>query len=194
MPMFSSRDTNLSPRVNAMSYVLRSTLSPLSLTPSVRLAIAEVDPNMALTQVRSLQDLLDRASAQMAFTMVLLVVAAGMSLILGLIGIYGVTCYIVSQRTGEIGLRLALGAEPRAIAGMVVRQGGMVALAGIAVGLLAAFASSRLLESLLFGVSPRDPAVFTATTLLLFFVAVLACWLPARRAARLSPLDALRRE
>jgi len=177
-----------------MSNVLRSTLSPLSLTPSVRLAIAEVDPNMALTQVRSLQDLLDRASAQMAFTMVLLVVAAGMSLILGLIGIYGVTCYIVSQRTGEIGLRLALGAEPRAIAGMVVRQGGMVALAGIAVGLLAAFASSRLLESLLFGVSPRDPAVFTATTLLLFFVAVLACWLPARRAARLSPLDALRRE
>ena len=138
--------------------------------------------------------MLDRASAQMAFTMVLLAIAAGVALMLGVIGIYGVMSYIVSQRTGEIGVRLALGAEPGSVAGMIVRQGGLVALAGIAVGLAAASAGGRLIESLLYGVSPRDPAVFAATTLTLLGVALLACWLPARRAARLSPLEALRTE
>ena len=130
----------------------------------------------------------------MAFTMVLLAIAAGVALMLGVIGIYGVMSYIVSQRTGEIGVRLALGAEPGSVARMIVRQGGLVALAGIIVGLAAAFAGSRLIESLLYGVSPRDPGVFAATTLMLLGVALLACWLPARRAARLSPLEALRTE
>jgi ABC-type antimicrobial peptide transport system permease subunit len=111
---------------------------------------------------------------------------------LGVIGIYGVMSYIVSQRTGEIGVRLALGAEPGSVAGMIVRQGGAVALAGIIVGLATALAGSRLIESLLHGVSPRDPGVFAATTLTLLGIALLACWLPARRAARLSPLEALR--
>ena len=89
-------------------------------------------------------------------------------------------------------MRLALGAEPGSVARMIVRQGGLVALAGIVVGLGTAFAGSRLIESLLYGVSPRDPGVFAATTLILLGVALLACWLPARRAARLSPLEALR--
>jgi putative ABC transport system permease protein len=111
---------------------------------------------------------------------------------LGLVGIYGVMSYIVSQRTGEIGVRLAVGAEPRDVAGMIVRQGGVVALAGAGVGLAAALAGSRVIESLLYGVSPRDPLVFAATTFILLAVALGACWLPARRAARMSPLDALR--
>ena len=144
--------------------------------------------------MRTLQDTLDRASAQMAFTMVLLVIAAGVALMLGVIGIYGVMSYIVSLRTGEIGVRLALGAEPGSVAGMIVRQGGVVVLAGVAVGLAAASAGGRLIESLLYDVSPRDPVVFAATTLTLMGVALLACWLPARRAARLSPLEALRME
>ena len=122
----------------------------------------------------------------------LIAAAAAVALLLGVIGIYGVMSYIVSQRTSEIGVRLALGAEPGAVAAMILRQGGLVALAGAAIGLVAALAGSRVIASLLYGIGPRDPAVFAATTLLLLLVAAAACWLPARRAARLSPLEALR--
>jgi ABC-type antimicrobial peptide transport system permease subunit len=108
------------------------------------------------------------------------------------IGIYGAVSYIVSQRTNEIGVRLALGAEPRGVTGMIVRQCGIVTLAGIAAGLATAFAAGRLIESLLYDISPRDPAVFIITTLCLFGAAILACWLPVRRAARISPAEALR--
>jgi ABC-type antimicrobial peptide transport system permease subunit len=126
--------------------------------------------------------------------MVLLAIAATVALLLGAIGIYGVISYIVAQRTGEIGVRLAMGAEPRTVARMILRQGGLVTLLGIVTGLIAAFAGSQLIRSLLFGVSPRDPIVFTVTTVTLLVVALLACWVPARRAARLSPLQALRTE
>ena len=128
----------------------------------------------------------------MAFTMALLAIAAIVALLLGVIGVYGVMSYLVTQRTGEIGVRLALGAEPDAVARMIIRQGGLVALIGVAVGLGAAFAGSRLIDSLLYGVNGRDPGVFAATTITLLSVALIACWLPARRAARLNPLDALR--
>jgi len=113
-------------------------------------------------------------------------------LILAVIGIYGVTSYLVAQRTGEIGVRLALGAKPHSVVRMIVRQGGLVALAGVAVGIIAAFIGRRLIESLLYGVDARDPAVFGSTTIVLLGVALIACWLPARHAARLNPLDALR--
>jgi putative ABC transport system permease protein len=142
--------------------------------------------------VRTLQDTLDRASAQMAFTMILLVIASGVALLLGTIGIYGVMSYVVAQRTSEIGVRLALGANPAGVAGAIIRQGGVVTVAGIVAGLSAALAGGRLIESLLYGVSARDPIVLIATTLVLLAVALVACWLPARRAARLSPVDALR--
>lgn len=182
------------PDIAVMSYVVRSATPPSRLLPSVRRAIDAVDTKLAIAQVRTLQDVLDRASAQMAFTMVLLAIAAGVALVLGAIGVYGVMSYIVSQRSGEIGVRLALGAEPGSVARMIVRQGGLVAFAGVTVGLAAAFAASRLIESLLYDVSPRDPGVFAATSLALSGVALIACWLPARRAARLSPLEALRTE
>jgi putative ABC transport system permease protein len=182
------------PSVLSMSYVLRATTPPLGLMAAVRRAIDAVDPKLAIAQVRTLEDILRGASAQMAFTMVLIAIAAAVALLLGLVGIFGVMSYIVTQRTGEIGVRLALGAEPRGVARMVVRQGGLVALAGIAIGLVAALAGSRVIESLLYGVSPRDPGVFVATTVLLLWVALVACWLPARRAARLSPVEALRTE
>ena len=109
-----------------------------------------------------------------------------------MIGIYGVTSYIVSQRTSEIGVRLALGAEPRGITRQIVRQGGMVAFAGIVIGLVAALAGSRLIASVLYGISPRDPVVFASMAIALQLVALIACWLPARRAAALSPTIALR--
>jgi putative ABC transport system permease protein len=191
MSIYPGRAAGL-PLPDGMSYVVRTSSAPLGSIAAVRAAIGQIDRNLAIAQERTLQDILDRASAQMAFTMVLLAIAATVALMLGVIGIYGVMSYIVSQRTGEIGVRLALGAAPGSVAGMIVRQGGIVALAGVTVGLATALAGSRLIESLLYGVSPRDPAVFAATTLILLGVALLACWLPARRASRLSPLEALR--
>ena len=186
------REALIGPDVTTMSYVVRSVTSPADAANAVRNAIDGVDPDLALAQVRTLEEIVDRASDQMTFTMVLLVIAAAVALLLGIIGIYGVVWYIVAQRTGEIGVRLAMGAEPRAVAGMILRQGGMVTLVGVAVGLTAAIAGSRLIQSLLYGVGPRDPVIFVVTTLALLGIALMACWLPARRAARLSPLEALR--
>jgi predicted permease len=182
----------LGPDAAVMNYIVRSTTPAAGLLPAVRRVVDTVDATLALAQVRPLQEILDRASAQMAFTTVLLAIAAIVAVMLGLIGTYGVMSYLVTQRTGEIGVRLALGAEPNAVAGLIVRQGGLVALAGVAAGLATAFAGARLIDSLLYGVNARDPAIFAATTVTLSGVALIACWVPARRAARLNPLDALR--
>jgi len=175
-----------------MSYVIRSSTTPLGLVPAVRRTIDQIDATVAIAQLETLQDMVGRAAEPAAFTTVLIAVAAGIALLLGLVGIYGVVAYIVSQRTGEIGVRLALGAEPGGVAAMIARQGAMVAFAGVLVGLAAALAGGRFIESLLYGVSPRDPAVFAATAVTLFGMAILACWLPARRAGRVSPIEALR--
>jgi predicted permease len=193
-PMFAGRGDIFPRNVDVMTYVLETSTPPLALAGAVRAAVKEVDPNLALAQMRTMQDVVDAAAAPRAFTMVLIVVAAVAALLLGVVGIYGVMSYVVSQRTSEIGVRIALGAEPRAVMRMIIGQGGVVALGGAAVGLAFALAGSRLISSLLYGVSPRDPAVFTATTLTLLVVALAACWLPARRAARVDPLIALRAE
>jgi ABC-type antimicrobial peptide transport system permease subunit len=125
---------------------------------------------------------------------VLLVIAATLALTIGIVGIYGVVSYVVGQRRNEIGVRLALGATPGRVIGLIVRQGAMVAVAGVAAGLGAALAGGRLIESLLYNVSPRDPLVFAAGTGTLLSIAVIACWVPARRAAAISPVQALRAE
>jgi predicted permease len=184
--------TLVGPDTSAMSFVVRSSVPPAMLATSVRRAVNAVDPQLAIARVITLQAMVDRASAQMAFTMVLIAVAAVVALLLGIVGIYGVMSYIVSQRTSEIGVRLALGAEPRSVAVMILKQGGAVALAGATIGVVVALAGSRLITSLLYGITPRDPSVFIGTTLLLLIISAFACWIPARRAARLSPLDALR--
>jgi putative ABC transport system permease protein len=181
------------PGTSNMSYIVRSQ-RPEELLGTIRATIDRIDPNLALSQVERLQERVDRSAAPMAFTMALLVIAAAVTLLLGLVGIYGVMSYIVTQRTGEIGVRLALGETPSAIAVAIVRQGGLVTLAGIVVGLGAALAGGRLIQALLYDVSPRDPAVFATTTAVLLMVALVACWVPARRASKLSPLEALRPE
>jgi ABC-type antimicrobial peptide transport system permease subunit len=126
--------------------------------------------------------------------MVLIAVAASAALLLGIVGIYGVMSYAVSQRTSEIGVRIALGAEPWTVTRMIVRQGGIVALGGVGVGLAAALAGGQAISSLLYQVSPRDPQVFVVMTLMLLAIALVACWFPARRAAHIDPLVALRME
>jgi predicted permease len=184
----------LGPDVSSMSYVVRSAVDTAALLPSIRRAVDAVDPGLAISQVRELADIVEQGSAQMAFTMALLTIAAGVALLLGVVGIYGVVSYVVAQRIGEIGVRLALGAEPHGVVGMIVRRGLTVSLAGTAAGVGIALAGGRLVEALLYDVSPRDPGIFAATTAGVLLVAVLACWVPARRAAGVSPIQALRAE
>jgi predicted permease len=180
------------PGVASVIFAIRTTTPPEQLVPAARAALQQVDPDLALAQVSTLRDLVNRASAQMTFTMILLAIAASISLFLGVIGIYGVTSYIVSQRTGEIGVRLALGAEPASITRQIVRQGGVVASIGIAIGLAGALAGGQLIGSVLYGVSPRDPVILATMAIVLQLVALIACWVPARRAAALNPTIALR--
>ncbi|HEX6464839.1 MAG TPA: ABC transporter permease, partial [Vicinamibacterales bacterium] len=180
------------PDLGVMYHVVRSAIPATSLVPAVRQVVRGVNAGLPLAQIRSLQEILDGASAQMAFTMLLLTIAAIVALLLGIVGIYGVTSYVVTERTREIGIRLALGAEPHAVARMILRQGGFVAFVGAAVGLGAALSASRSIDDLLYGVNARDPIILAATTICLLGVALAACWFPARRAALLNPLDALR--
>ncbi len=193
MPMsVAATGARIGPNAALMNYVVRTSIPPLAIVPGVREALQSVDRDFPMAQVTTLDAMVARASSRMSFTMVLLVIAALSAVTLGIIGIYGVTAYIVGQRTSEIGVRLALGAEPSGITSQIVKQGGMVTLAGIGIGLIAALAASRLIASVLYGVSPRDPFVFAVTAVTLMAVALLASWIPARRAARLNPTIALR--
>ncbi len=139
-------------------------------------------------------DLMAESMAAVSFTMVLLGIAGGVALFLGLVGVYGVISYTVSQRTREMGMRMALGAERGQVMSMVVRQGAILAGTGTLVGLGLAIGLTRLMESLLFGVTPADPATYLTMAGGLLVVALLASWLPARRASRVDPVVALRAE
>ena len=187
-------ETDDGPPATAMSYVLRTAVPPTSLVAAVRAAVGELDPLVPLAEVRSLRQVIGKALAPTTFTLALLAVAGSLALLLGMVGLYGAVAYGVSRRRAEIGVRLAVGASGPDIVRMILRQGGAVVLAGTAVGLAGALALSRLMESLLVGVSPTDPLSFSLLTALLLAVATGALWLPARRAARVSPSTALRSE
>ncbi len=175
-------------------YVLRTHLPPMSLTSAIRRIVREVDPKLLVTQLGTLEGLVDTSMARARITMMLLLVAAATALSLGVIGIYGVLSYAVSQRAAELGVRIALGASPATVIRMVVGKGALLTLAGIGVGSVAAFALTRYLRTLLYEVSPTDPMAFVAMATLLFAVALAASYVPARRAAQLDPLVALRSE
>ena len=174
----------------------RTASDPTSLTGPLRAAIADLDPGLAVFGVEPLTETVSRSIAERRFTMLVLGLFAAVALLLAAIGIYGVLSYTVTQRTAELGIRMALGADPGGLLRMVV--GGGVALAGagagVVVGLAGAWALTRLLESLLFGLAPTDPAVFATVALGLLAVAALASYLPARRATRIDPVTALRVE
>jgi len=160
----------------------------------VERAIWSVNPNLPLLQVRPLTEFMSRSMAWTSFTMVLLGIAGGVALILGLVGVYGVISYTVSRRSRELGMRMALGARAGQVLGMVVRRGMILASMGVTLGLLLAFGATRLMSALLFDVSPADPMIFGSVACGLLLVALLATYLPARRAAKVDPVVALRVE
>ncbi len=173
---------------------IRAAGDPLSLVAAVKSQIWAVDKDQTIYAVRTMQGIVTRWLAPRRFNLLLLGVFAALALVLASVGIYGVISYAVSQRTREIGVRLALGAQQRDILKLIVGQGLVLTLSGIAIGLVASFALTRWLESLLFGVSTTDPLTFAGVALLLAVVALLACWIPARRATKVDPLVALRTE
>jgi len=178
-----------------LTLVVRTRVAnPASLTAAVRAQVAAVDPDIPLTNVRVFEEYISRSLARPRFNALLLSIFAGTALLLTAIGIYGVMAYSVVQRTNEIGIRMALGAEQSSIFRLIVGQAMTLVGISVAVGLVAAFAATRLLNSLLFGVGAWDPITFSAIVLLIAGVAFLAAWLPARRAARVDPIIALRTE
>jgi predicted permease len=187
-----SHTAEWTPSVHVMAYIVRTAGPPMDLLPAIRRTIAEIDANVPVALATTLEAMLAEDRAPMAFTMTLIAIAATVALLLGLVGIYGVISYVVAQRASEIGVRLALGARPTDVAAMVLRQGGLVAGSGLVLGLLAAAAGSRLLASILYDVSATDLPTYTLVAGALLTVSLAACWIPARRAARLDPAEALR--
>lgn len=178
-----------------MTVVLRTTLAnPADLTGAVRRVVRALDPEAPVANVRTMRQVVARSMARLSFTMLLLGVAAAMALVLSGVGLYGVVAYLVAQRRGEIGVRLALGAVPAQVGRLVVLQSVRLAVGGVALGLLGALAATRVLRSLLFGVSATDPVTLAGAALFLVAVAALASYAPARRAARVDPIEVLRGE
>jgi predicted permease len=183
------------PVVNrTMDLAVKTNGDPLQLVSALRRELRDLNPRIALSNPRTMRELFQAATARTSFTMAMLGSASGIALLLGLVGIYGVISYVVSQRTRELGVRMALGASATSVRGMVVRQGLVLAGVGVGVGLAAAGAMSSLMESLLFGVSATDPVTYGLVAAALVAVATLASWLPARRAAGVDPSTALRAE
>jgi putative ABC transport system permease protein len=168
--------------------------NPSSMVASLRSAIKQVDQEQYIPGIQPMDQLLAESLARRRFNMMLLAGFACVALLLAAVGIYGVMSYSVTQRTHEIGIRMALGAQTRDVLKMVVLQGMTLVLIGVGIGLLAAFAVTRIMSSLLYGISPTDAMTFGAVAVLLAGIAVLACLIPARRATRVDPLVALRYE
>jgi putative ABC transport system permease protein len=179
---------------STMWVVARSEGDPAQISSAARQAVREVDPGLPAYSLSPLENIVTESVAERRFSMLLLGLFAMIALFLAAVGLYGVVAYTVSQRTQEIGVRLAIGAQRSDVLGLVVGGGLKLALAGVAIGLVAAMALARLLEKMLFEVSPSDPASYLATSLVLLAVAAIACYIPARRATRVDPIVALRQE
>jgi putative ABC transport system permease protein len=179
---------------SGMAFAVRTKIDPMHVSSSVRQAIWSIDKDLPFTQVSTMDQRLSQSFAGRRFHMILLGIFAALALILSVVGIYGVTSYSVAQRTHEIGIRIALGAERRQVLRLVLRQGLVLTLIGLGAGLAGAFALTRFLASLLYGVHPTDAVTFAVVSLLLTAIAILACYIPARRATKVDPMEALRYE
>jgi putative ABC transport system permease protein len=175
-------------------FAVRSRMDVKALSATVRNAVKEVAPDKPLYRVRTMTDLVEIWMSPQKFSGLLLTVFAGLALVLAAIGIYGVIAYSVVQRTREIGIRIALGADRPDVLRLILRQGVRIAIMGLTLGAVAAGLTTRALSSMLFGVNPLDPAVFLIVTMSLLIVVMFASYIPARRASRVDPLVALRHE
>jgi putative ABC transport system permease protein len=176
----------------SMGYAVKTSVPPTSVVSAIRNDLGQMDATIPMANVRTMEDRTRDERAPMAFTMLMLAIAAGVGLLLGAIGLYGVVSYVTAQRTREIGVRLALGAEPGSVRGMIVLQGMLVTGAGMVVGLVGAYALSRFMGTLLFQVDASDPLTFASVALVLLLVSLAATWIPATRAAGTDPVRALR--
>ena len=193
-PLVQAEGVNRSWLTGNMGYTLKTSVPPTSIVPAMRQVLAQMDARLPLANVRTMEDRVRDARAPMAFTMLMLALAAGVGLLLGAIGLYGVISYVTAQRTKEIGVRLALGAEAGAVRGMIVRQGMAVTMVGLLAGLAGAYGLSRFMEALLFQIHANDPLTFGGVTITLLFVGLAATWIPAAKAAGADPVSALRSE
>ncbi|MGH9935260.1 MAG: FtsX-like permease family protein, partial [Blastocatellia bacterium] len=182
-PFFAPRDL-----------VIRASVDPMSIVAAARREIQAVDPDQPVSNIRTMEGVLDEEIGQRRLGMTLVAIFAGLALLLASLGIYGVLSYFVVQHTREIAVRLALGAQRRDILGLVLKKGMALALIGVAIGLVAAFALTRLMSSLLYEVGAADPVTFASVAAMLTVIALLACYLPARRAMKVDPMVALRCE
>jgi putative ABC transport system permease protein len=179
---------------NQMIAVVKTTTDPKSVLSAVTKQVAAFDKDLPVFGVKTMEEYLASSVAAPRFNTTLLTIFAAVALVLTIVGLYGVMSYSVAQRTGEIGIRLALGAQTKDVLGMIVKQGLFLVLLGLVIGLVGAFALMRIIAGLLFGVTTKDPFTFVSAAVLLLFVALLACIIPARRATKVDPMDALRCE
>jgi putative ABC transport system permease protein len=177
-----------------MDLIVKSRIEKASLTSSIRSVLKSIDRNQPISSISTMDQLLRDSVGSRRVTLILLGIFSALALVLAGIGIYGVISYSVAQRTQEIGIRMALGARREDVMRMILLQGARIAATGLAAGMTAAFVLTRYLEKLLFSVSPGDPATFAIVALVLALVALLACYIPARRTLRVDPLTALRYE
>jgi predicted permease len=180
--------------VDGITFEIRSRLAPEALAASFRDVVQRQDRDLPIIRVRTQQEQIDATLQQERMFAALTTGFGVLALALACVGIYGIMAYAVANRTNEIGIRLALGAQPGQVRGMILRESGWLASAGVVVGVGAALALTRLVKSMLYGVQPSDPATMTAGALLLLGVALAASWIPARRASAVQPMDALRHE
>ncbi|MBO0799152.1 MAG: ABC transporter permease, partial [Blastocatellia bacterium] len=181
-------------RLAPAAFVVKASQDLLSKEPAVRAAVRGADPAQAISSLRTMEDVLSQSLERQQFNMLLLAIFAGVALLLSAVGIYGVMSYSVEQRTNEIGIRMALGAQASGVLWLIIRQGLALTLIGIVLGLGAAMALTRLMQNLLFGVSATDPWTFAGIAFLLGGVAFIASFIPSRRATKVDPMIALRNE
>jgi len=174
--------------------VVRSTGSPATVESSIRAALKDMNSQNLMWDTRTYEEVIGKSMAARRFSMILLSIFAGLALVLSSIGIYGVISYVVGQRTHEIGIRMAMGAQRKDVLHLMLGEGMKMALLGVGVGVCAALGLTHLMVSMLFGVSSVDPATFVGVAAVLSCVALTACYLPSRRAMRVSPIEALREE
>jgi predicted permease len=177
-----------------VSFVLRTTMDPAALTPSIRTAMRELEPTLPVFAIRTMDEIFDVSVTNQRIMLTLLSIFAGLALLLAAIGLYGVLNYIVGQRTREVGIRMALGATATSVRQLMLGQGLRLAAIGLGLGLLACLGVARLMGSMLYGVSPYDPLSLAAVSVVLVAIGLFSSWLPAHRATRVNPTEALRTE